>query len=123
ARFRDLIETAGVEPTTLLSCSEAVEFVSEYRGFVHRGELVGCKHYAGDFRVAPDFAPIEAALEEWEARPVACSMDWGVTREGRTLLIEVNDAYSLGCYGLSPLLYAPMLADRWFQITGSRRRA
>lgn len=123
SRFRDLIETTHVAPQTLVSCSEAVEFISEYRGFVHRGELVGFKHYAGDFRVFPDFAPVEAALQAWESRPVACSMDWGVTRDGRTLLIENNDAYSLGSYGLNPLLYAPMIADRWFELTGSASRA
>jgi hypothetical protein len=50
-------------------------------------------------------------------------MDWGVTRDERTLLVEVNDAYSLGSYGLDPLVYAPMLADRWFEMTGSSSRA
>jgi hypothetical protein len=123
ARFRDLIETAGIDPKTPVSCSQAVEFASEYRGFVHRGELVGCKHYAGDFRVFPDFSVAESALSGWKEAPVACSMDWGVTRDGRTLLIEINDAYSLGCYGLSAHLYAPMLADRWFEMTGSNARA
>ncbi len=123
SRFRDLIETTGVAPETLVSCSEVVEIASEYRGFVHDGELIGFKHYAGDFRVSTNFSPVEAALEAWQSRPVACSMDWGVTRDGRTLLIEVNDAYSLGCYGLNPLLYAPMIADRWFELTGSSSRA
>ncbi len=28
------------------------------------------------------------------------SMDFGLTDDGRTLLIEVNDGYSIGCYGL-----------------------
>ncbi|HEX9997076.1 MAG TPA: ATP-grasp domain-containing protein [Abditibacterium sp.] len=123
SRFRDLIETAGIEPQTPVSCSEVVEIVAEYRGFVHHGELVGCKHYAGDFRVFPDFSLAETALRGWKEAPVACSMDWGVTNDGRTLLIEVNDAYSLGCYGLQAHIYAPMIADRWFQITGSSARA
>lgn len=123
ARFRDLIETAGIAPETPVSCSETIEIAGEYRAFVHRGEIVGFKHYAGDFRVFPDFSPVEAALQSWKARPIACSMDWGVTNDNRTLLIEVNDAYSLGCYGLNPLLYAPMIADRWFELTGHEGRA
>lgn len=121
--FRDLIQSSGIEATTLVSCSEVVEFVSEYRGYVHRRELVGFKHYRGDFRVFPNFGPVEAALHAWEEQPIACSMDWGVTRDGRTLLVEVNDAYSLGSYGLDPLIYAPMIADRWFEMTGSSSRA
>lgn len=123
ARFRDLIETAGIAPETPVSCSEAVEMVSEYRAFVHENEIIGFKHYAGDFGVFPDFSPVEAAMWAWKARPIAASMDWAVTRDGRTLLIEVNDAYSLGCYALNPLLYAAMLADRWFELTGSMARA
>jgi hypothetical protein len=39
-------------------------------------------------------------------------MDWGVTSDGKTVLIEVNDVYALGCYGLDRLLYASMLRDR-----------
>ncbi|PQV63415.1 protein of unknown function (DUF4343) [Abditibacterium utsteinense] len=123
ARFRDFIETAGIASETVISCSETVAITSEYRAFVHYGEIVGFKHYAGDFRISPDFTLVQAALDAWQARPVACSMDWGVTEEGRTLLIEVNDAYSLGCYGLNPLLYAPLIADRWFELTGSTLRA
>ncbi len=123
ARFRDFIETAGIAPQTLISCSETIAITSEYRGFVHHGELIGFKHYAGDFRIFPDFTPIQAALDAWQTRPVACSMDWGVTEDGRMLLIEVNDGYSLGSYGLTPLLYAPFIADRWFELTGSSMRA
>jgi len=48
--------------------------------------------------------------------PVAYSLDFGVTEDGRTLLVEANDFYFLGCYGLSPLSYALAIADRWKEI-------
>lgn len=44
-------------------------------------------------------------------------MDWGVTDDNRTLLIEVNDGYALGNYGLHPSLYAALLEARWHEIT------
>ena len=119
--YRDLLQTVHLEGQILVSWSQFVDFIGEFRGFVHDGELVGFRHYAGDFRASAklDFAPVEAALNLWESAPRGCSMDWGVTADGRTLLIEVNDGYSLGSYGLAPHLYAPLLADRWREMAGA----
>ncbi|MCC2667559.1 MAG: hypothetical protein K0Q72_30 [Armatimonadetes bacterium] len=116
--FRDLIKTAGLPNDVPVFCSAAVSFRTEYRGFVHQGGLVGCKHYAGCFRHAPDFEVVDAAIAAYTSAPVAYSLDVGVTDDGRTLLIEVNDGYSLGHYGLDPVPYARLLADRWLEITG-----
>lgn len=49
--------------------------------------------------------------------PDAYGIDFGVTKDGRTLLIEVNDAWALGCYGLESHLYAKFLLTRWAQLT------
>ena len=117
-KFRDLILTSSIAPETQILCSEAIHLVSEYRGFVHRGEIIGLRHYHGDFRFYPDTKIADDALANFEGCPVACSMDWGVTRDGKTVLIEVNDAYALGCYGLDRLLYASMMRDRWFEMVG-----
>lgn len=37
-----------------------------------------------------------------------------------TRLVEVNDAYSAGDYGLDPLLYARFLEARWCEMTGAK---
>lgn len=54
----------------------------------------------------------------WDERPMACSMDICYTRDGRTLLVELNDAYSLGCYGLPGVLYAKLISARGSQLLG-----
>ena len=54
----------------------------------------------------------------WEDRPMACSMDICVTKDGRTLLVEFNDAYSLGAYGLADIYYAKLISARWSQLLG-----
>lgn len=54
----------------------------------------------------------------WDKRPMACSIDIGVTKDGRTLLIECNDAYSLGSYGLQDFKYAKLLSARRSQLLG-----
>jgi hypothetical protein len=81
--------------------------------------LIGFRHYYGDFRLAVDFDKVENALHDWISKPIGCSMDWGVTDDGRTLLIEVNEGHSLGCYGLAPHLYAPLLIDRWLEMNAA----
>lgn len=121
ARFRDLIQTASFPDETRVWWSDALELRGEFRGFILRGELVGWRHYFGDFRCALDFDQVEAALSRWTSRPVACAMDWALTAQNETVLVEVNDAYSLGCYGLAPHLYAPMLAERWREIVEKGR--
>jgi ATP-grasp domain, R2K clade family 2 len=115
--FRDLIATAGHRADLPVLCSELVHFVSEYRVFVLQREIIGCKHYKGDFRISPDFAVIDAAVAAFDGSPSAYGIDFGVTAEGKTLLVEVNDAYSLGCYGLGETRYARMLEVRWRELT------
>ena len=58
------------------------------------------------------------SLPERKERPAACGMDICVTAEGRTLRVEVNDAYALGCYGLNSVKYAKMISARWCQLLG-----
>ena len=41
-----------------------------------------------------------------------------VTKDGRTLLVEFNDAYSLGAYGLADIYYAKLISARWSQLLG-----
>ena len=62
---------------------------------------------------------LEAMLEsfnKWEERPAACSMDICVTKDNKTLLVELNDAYALGCYGLAGIYYAKLISARWSQL-------
>ncbi len=114
--FRDLIQTAAFPDDLPVLASEPVNFVSEYRAFVLRREFVSIKHYKGDFRVFPDVAVFDAALAAYETAPVAYSLDFGVTDDRRTLLIETNDAHSLGGYGLMPIQYARLIEARWQEI-------
>ena len=42
----------------------------------------------------------------------------GVTDDGKTLLVEVNDAWALGSYGTPPIPYTEMAINRWKQMVG-----
>lgn len=114
--MKDLIFTSVYPDETKILVSDVVKFVSEYRGFVLDGKLIGLKHYAGDFKLMIDADKVEAAIKQYKSAPVAYSIDFGLTDDGRTLLVEVNDAFSLGCYGLDRVWYARMIEARWDQI-------
>jgi hypothetical protein len=116
--YRDLIRTASCEPDMPVWCSELVDFVSEYRVFVMQKDVVGLKHYAGDFRVFPDFKVIDTALSHYQTQPAGFGIDFAVTRDGRTLIVEQNDGFSIGCYGLHQVTYANLLEARWSEIMG-----
>lgn len=115
--FKDTIPTAHVQPNQPVICSEVVEFLSEYRAFVLDGEILGLKHYKGDFRIFPDPRRIDEAVAAYTDAPSAYGIDFGVVPDGRTLLVETNEAYSLGCYGLTPLYYSTLLERRWQELT------
>lgn len=100
-----------------LLVSEVVNFVSEYRGYVIDKELRGIKHYQGDFRVFPDMTIIDSAIKDYISQPIGYSIDFGITDDGKTLLVECNDGYSLGNYGLNDVTYSTLLARRWIEMT------
>lgn len=96
--------------------SEVIDIVTEYRCYVHNGKLVGIYWYQGDFRIFPDIKVIDAAIAEYTSAPMGYGIDFGVTKDGRTILIEANDGWSLGNYGLEPSKYANLLLGRWIEM-------
>jgi hypothetical protein len=95
--------------------SEVIDILSEYRCYVTEGELKGIKHYQGDFRIFPDVKVIENAIKDYTNAPAGYTIDFGVTHQG-TVLIEVNDGFSIGNYGLEHSTYVTLLCKRWLEI-------
>ncbi len=100
-------------------CSEIVDFVAEWRCFVRYGKILSVRPYKGDWRSHYDASVIENSVREFASAPKGYAIDFGLTKDGRTLLIEVNDGYALGCYGLFYLDYAKLLSARWAELTGT----
>ena len=106
--------------------SEPLDIKAEWRCFITYDKIVDIRpyglladtsresyYYHYDAKIVKEML---AMFVTWENRPAACSMDIGVTTDGRTLLIEFNDAYALGCYGLPGIFYAKLISARWSQI-------
>lgn len=88
--------------------SEEIEKIaSEWRGFVYKGQLLDCRCYIGNFKVAPDFELIEEMISEYKSAPPAYTIDVGVNNNG-TFLIEIHDFFSCGLYGFNSHLLINM---------------
>lgn len=83
-------------------------------------EVLGLRHYKVDFRVFPAPEVIDSAVAAYSPSSEAYGIEFGVTDDGRTLLVETNEAYALGCYGLTPILYSTFLGRRWGELTGMK---
>lgn len=98
-----------------------VQFDSEWRVFVLRGEIVGIGHYNGDPLLMPDPERIEEMVKAYHDAPVAYGLDVGraAGRDTETNLVEVNDAFALGSYGLAAHLYSAMIEARWDEMVAA----
>ncbi len=126
----DLIGCGSCYENYEVIVSEPIDIVAEWRCFITYDRIVDVRPYGS--LVKPDYdgflyhydsSVLQRMIEafvEWEERPAACSMDICVTREGRTLLVEMNDAYALSFYGLPGVLYARLISARWSQLLGRK---
>ncbi len=117
---KDLIGCGDEHEDTEIWCSEPVKFIAEWRCFVRYDRILDVRLYRGDWAVHFDPQVIKAAVAAYYSAPASYAIDFGVTDSGQTLLVEVNEGYSVGCYGLFPTDYAQFLSARWAQLTASQ---
>ncbi len=116
---KDLIGCGSCYENYEVICSEVVDFTAEWRVFVRYGQILDVRRYRGDWREQYDPHVIACAVSDYRDAPAGYAMDFGVTKDGRTLLVEVNDGFSLGAYGLQNIQYAKLLSARWAELTGT----
>lgn len=117
---KDLVGCGDFEMNTPVWVSEPVDFVAEWRVFIRHREVLDVRPYKGDWKAQIDPEIIEAAIRVYADQPVAYALDFGRTKDGRFLLVEANDGYSLGSYGMFYINYAKLLSARWAELTGQR---
>lgn len=115
----NLIPLAKIPDTAEVWVCEPMNILSEYRCYVHDGEILGVKHYYGDWSVVPNKEVVEAVIKNYKPSPIAYGLDFGVTTiqgEYVPFVIESNDGCNLGNYGLDSIHYGEMIVARWFEI-------
>jgi len=117
--IEDQIRLNTFDENTPIWESNVVNFVSEYRVLIHQGLIFACRHYKGDCSIFPNLDVATQAIKCFKDAPVGYSIDLGVTDDGRTLLVEVNDAWALGCYGTPSIPFTEMIVNRWKEMVGA----
>jgi hypothetical protein len=101
--------------------SEPITIISEYRTFILNNEVLDCRRYKGDWGKCPNHKIVDQAVKDMShIAPAAYCIDFGITDKGQTILVEMNEGFSMGHYGLHPVQYARMLSARWFELASNK---
>lgn len=133
----NLIPIARVPDDTEVYACEPMEILSEYRVYVHDGDILGVKHYYGEWYTVPSEGFIKGVIRNYKPSPIAYGIDVGVYKDysgyepdlglygkgpvNTSFVIEVNDGCNLGNYGLDSIYYGEMIVARWFEIMSEHR--
>lgn len=99
--------------------SSVIDFETEWRAYIVDGEVEYLSHYNGNPSIIPRVKVISEVASMLKERHGMrfYGMDVGVV-EGQTLVVEVNEGFSLGLYGqFRPERYLALLQGRWNQLT------
>lgn len=115
---KDFPKMSYCDPHEPVLCSEVIDFETEWRVFVRYGKILDVRPYYGTWKNHFDVKVIENAVDSYSSASAGYAIDFGYTAEGKTLLVEVNDGFSVGSYGLAALDYAKLLSARWCELVG-----
>lgn len=107
----------------MVQVQPVLDIESEYRVYVTNNQIIGMKHYDGNWFVYPEPLMIGACRHAAEQLNYhSYTLDIGVLADGSTILIEANDGFAVGNYGIDVEQYYLFLRNRWLQLTGIRTR-
>lgn len=112
--FTEIVSKTEQIPRGKYVVSDEIEIDSEWRVFVHNRELVGLKHYLGDFTLFPDVSFIKKAIDTYKDCPPAYTLDIGINKDG-CFVIEVHPFISCGLYGFNDYKRLPLMFVQAFQ--------
>jgi hypothetical protein len=122
---KDLWRLEGASRSLPVFCADVVSWRSEWRAFVVRGEVVGLRPYSGELTVPVDAGVVREAvglLQRSGRARAGYAADFGVLVDtGETALVEVNDGFALGSYGLDRAAYADLTVARWQEMVKGGR--
>ncbi|QTH80251.1 hypothetical protein PA10_00051 [Pseudomonas phage pPa_SNUABM_DT01] len=111
----------GASDQTPVWISEPVQFDSEWRCYVANGIIVGVEFTdnSGMISVKPHVGVIYDAVRilTENGGHAGYAIDFGVLKNGQTVLVELNDGFSIGAYGdIDPEAYWEVIRQRWKEM-------
>lgn len=102
--------------------------LSEWRVYVMYNKIEDSRNYSGDFKIAPqpwEYIWILGVIKKLGNQLLSssfvvdvgvCKLPAYVTQENTCEIIEFNDMYAIGNYGVDNSMYLRMLKERYFEI-------
>ena len=116
SKFEDLNYLRFIDFSEEVWVCNKIDIISEHRAYIHKGEIVYCCNYSGNFKVNPDYDYITKLIKSYKSAPIAYTIDVAVLMDGSMTVIEFNDFWAIGGYGIPPWTYASMIEDRYNEI-------
>lgn len=93
---------------------------SEWRVYVHNRNMIDARNYSGDFTISPDYKYVQQIVHNYKSiLPCAYTIDIAILNGSQNVVVEFNDMWAIGNYGIPNDLYFSLLRDRYFEIVKS----
>jgi hypothetical protein len=89
---------------------------SEFRCYINRNKVVDVRNYSGDIFSSPSEEYLTNVINSNKEFPIAYTIDIGVLENGENVVIEYNDMWAIGNYGIPNDDYLKLLKNRYFEI-------
>lgn len=119
----------GLPQSYKLLCAERTQFLSEFRCYVIHGKIVKYVCYCYEDRGQARLSEAEkeltlAMLKDYTDQPAGFCFDVGRIPTGKSgfsldtklVLVEVNEGFSCGNYGLKNTVFAELIRARWREL-------
>lgn len=109
---------SGIPDETMVMVYDVFEspIKSEWRCYIHNKKVVDIRNYSGDLFTVPTESYLESVIKSNVDFPIAYTIDIGVLENGKNEVIEYNDMWAIGNYGMPNDTYLRLLKDRYFEI-------
>jgi len=90
---------------------------SEWRCYIGRDRIIDIRNYSGDMFTTPNKEYLESIIQSNKSKfPIAYTIDIGILENGDNVVVEYNDMWAIGNYGIDNYEYFSLLKSRYFEI-------
>ena len=118
--FISCLEPYNDDELVIISKPFNSEILTEWRAYIHMNRIFDIRNYSGDPFVLPNENYILSLIDKYKGDfPTAYTIDVGVLESGENVVIEFNDMWAIGNYGMDNSTYLRLLKQRYFEIIKS----
>ena len=89
---------------------------SEWRCYINMGRIKDIRNYSGDPFITPNEDYIKSVIKDNPDFPISYTIDIGILENGENVVVEFNDMWAIGNYGIQNDTYLSLLRQRYFEI-------